>query len=195
MKYTDEILIKKGNEYKQFSYGNLKEGMYIQGVFYEFARQKLTLEDISIILPTNFSDMPLAMAKVKYPSEQRPDIIKMNVESDINFTFKLLEFPHAEQNLEQIIHYFYQVIQKTQPANVFYEKDFLPIMGKKLGWFDFKSHGIDQKLYNLMYVIPIKDKLLHGIFNCPYAKSKVWKSVALSVISSLESEDWKEEVL
>ena len=64
MKYTDEILIKKGNEYKQFAYGNLEEGMYIQGVFYEFSRQKLTLEDISIMLPINFSDMPLTMAKV-----------------------------------------------------------------------------------------------------------------------------------
>lgn len=195
MKYTDEELIKKGNEYKQFAYGSLEEGMHIQGIFYEFVRQELGLEDISILLPANFSDMPLAMAKVKYPSEQRPDVIKTNVEGDINFTFKLLEFPQKEQSLEQIIHYFYQVIRKIQPANVFYEKEFLPIMGKKLGWFDFKSHAIDCKLYNLMYVIPIKDKLLHGIFNCPYAKAKVWKPVALSVISSLESEDWKGEMV
>ena len=186
MKYTDEILIKKGNEYKQFAYGNLEEGMYIQGVFYEFSRQKLTLEDISIMLPINFSDMPLTMAKVKYPSEQRPDIIKMNVESDINFTFKLLEFPQTEQSLEQIIQYFYQVIQKTQPANVFYEKNFLPIMGKKLGWFDFKSHAIDCKLYNLMYLLPIGRKFLHGIFNCPLSEVDLWKPVVLQVIHSIE---------
>lgn len=32
MKYTDEELIKKGNEYKQFAYGSLEEGMYIQGI-------------------------------------------------------------------------------------------------------------------------------------------------------------------
>lgn len=194
MPYMDEEIIKQGNYYKKFAYGNLEEGMNIEGKFYEFSRQELPLEEkISIQLPISFIDMSKDIARIKYPSESRPDIIKMNTESDINFTFRLIDLPNKEKTVEEMIDYFYQIVRQIQPANVFYEKEILPIMDSKLGWFDFKSHGIDCKLYNLMYFIQIGEKALHGIFNCRYSQAQSWKPVALMVLSSLESEKWKGE--
>lgn len=118
----------------------------------------------------------------------------MNAETDINFTFKLMDVFNKEQPVEETIEYFYKIVRQLQPANVFYEKAVLPIMNSKLGWFDFKSHGIDSKLYNLMYFIPIGNKALHGVFNCRYEKVQIWKPIALIVLSSLESEKWKGEL-
>ena len=90
----------------------------------------------------------------------------MNGDGTVNFTFSLFEAGLEEQQIEDALGQFKSVIRKVNPAFVFYdlavEKD------KALGWFDFKSYGFDEQIYNVMYITPIEGKLMHGIFNCLY---------------------------
>lgn len=50
------------------------------------------------------------------------------------------------------------------------------------GWFDFKSHGVDENIYNIMYCLPIGGKAMHGVFDCPITAAELWKPCVLEVI-------------
>ena len=41
-------------------------------------------------------------------------------------------------------------------------------------------------MYNIMYVTPIKNKVMHGVFNCLYKDIEEWKEYALQAIKSIK---------
>lgn len=193
MSYSDEKIIEAFNSYKKEQHGDIYSGVFIKEELYQFERQELFEGKVSIMLPDNFVDMPPELARIKYPMEQRPQIIKMNEDGSINFTFSFLDIDVKNENLPEVIESLYMVIRNTQPANIFYEKKVEEINDTlSVGWFDYKSHGIDQKIYNLMYCIPMNGQLLHCVFNSPLQEVDTWKPIVLQVIHSIENAAEKE---
>ena len=186
MAYADEELIQMMNGYKSGQHGTLESGIYIKEELYEFIETFLFEDKVSVMLPKTFDDMPMELAKLKYPMEQRPQVIKSNEVTDINFTFSLVEQPLTNDKVESITGYIYQVFQTLQPVNDYFEKKVEHVGALSMGWFDFKSHGIDDTIYNLMFYIPIGGKTLQGIFNCRMSVSELWKPVALQVMQSVK---------
>lgn len=135
------------------------------------------------MLPDTFVDMPVNLAKLKYMSEQRPQIIKTSLDTTVNFTFSLYDIQLSEKNIDSTIHQFKELIQKVNPAYVFDE--IVIEKERNIGWFDFKSYGIDEQIYNIVYVKPIGGRLLHGVFNCTCRDNVEWKDAALQVIYSI----------
>ena len=41
-------------------------------------------------------------------------------------------------------------------------------------------------MYNIMYIIPIRNKVMHGIFNCLYKDIDKWKDYAFQVIKTIK---------
>ena len=185
MEYADEKIIEAKNQYTKGLHGDIYSGIYLKGELFKFERQELFDSKMSVMLPISFIDMPLKYAKIKYPSENRPEIIKMNEEGDINFGFSLIDVDFETKYVKEAKDGLYNVIKKIQPANVFYESKEEPVGDTLVGWFDFKSHGIDCKIYQFMFYIPIGGKLFQGIFNCKYSESALWKPVVLQVIHSI----------
>ncbi|BCJ92613.1 hypothetical protein acsn021_01820 [Anaerocolumna cellulosilytica] len=193
MDYADEKIIEAMNQYKTGEHGDIETGIYLKEQLFQFERQEFYDGKFSVMLPADFKDMPLEAAKFKYPSEQRPKIIKTNEEGDINFTFNLLEEVDFETKfVKEAKDGLYNIIKRLQPANVFYESKEEEIADTLVGWFEFKSHGLDCKIYQLMYCMPIGGKMLQGIFNCKYADSKLWKPIFLQVMKSIQ-DNTKEE--
>ena len=62
--------------------------------------------------------MPPEMARIKYPSEQRPREIRMNGDGTVNFTFSLFEAGLEEQQIEDALGQFKSVIRKHDPGIV-----------------------------------------------------------------------------
>jgi len=54
-----------------------------------------------------------------------------------------------------------------------------------LGWFEFKSYGLDKNVYNLMFITRIDGKMLHGGFNCDYDDTLEWRDAAHQMIASI----------
>lgn len=185
MAYADEPLIQMMNGYKSGQQGTLETGIYIKEELFEFESVQLFDHRMSVMLPKKFTDMPLEQAKIKYPMEQRPQIIKTNEKTDINFTFSLLEQELSNEHVAELNDYLYHVFKRAQPVNTYYEKKAEPLGENKIGWFDFKSHGLDHNIYNVMYCTPIDGKMLHGIFNSPIELAEVWKPVVLQVMQSI----------
>lgn len=185
MSEIEEEMIRLKNAYKCETRGNMEDGFYVKGEYITFCRTELFHGQLMVDLPESFMDLPLEYAKLKYPSEQRPSVIKSNKEGSINFTFEFLKASVPEGKIKQLRNQMKNVIKRFQPANVFFEQGEMQVNTLETAWFDYKSHGIDQKIYNLMYFIPLREQVLHGVFNCPMDVGKDWKPVIFEVMKSI----------
>lgn len=183
MDYLDEEVMQFRKSAKKSKYNSLESGMYIKDEIIHFKEVQVLDDKVSIMLPDTFVDMPQEIAKIKYPSEQRPQVIKMNSDTSVNFTFSLYDITFNERQIESALSQFQGIIHKVNPAFIFY--DFVISEEKNLGWFDFKSYGLDEQMYNVMYITPIEGKLMHGIFNCMYRDILEWKDAVQQVMLSI----------
>lgn len=183
MDFLDKDILEYRKNVKMEKFGTLQTGIYINDEVVHFTATEILEGKAEVMLPDAFVDMPANLAKLKYMSELRPQIIKTSLDTTVNFTFSLYEIELSEKEIDSTIHQFKDLIQKVNPAYVF--EEIVIEKARNIGWFDFKSYGIDEQIYNIMYVKPINGKLLHGVFNCMYRDSGEWKDAALQVIYSI----------
>lgn len=193
MANADEEMIEELNQYKKGSYGDMEHGYYIREEFTQFKRYSFFDGKMSVMLPENFIDLPETIVKLKYPSEQRPKVIKSSQDGGINFTFNLVdEVTLEEENVEYITESMSNGIKSINPAVTFGEKGIVEVSGTKLSWFEFQSNAFDGIIYNIMYCIPINGKMMHGVFNCLVQDMDAWKKIAMAVMDSIQDESSKE---
>lgn len=192
MGYTDEEIIKLMNAHKTGVSGSIEDGFVVKEEKIIFKEVLLFEDKMQIMLPENFEDMSVEAAKIKYPMEQRPAIIKTNKDGDINFTFNLLEQPLDNSQVEDVVNMLRNVLKKTNPSNKCGNVNLECVDNKNVAWFDVVNNGLDHNIFHIMYVLPINQKLMHGVFNCIVEDSNNWKQIALEVIRSIkENEDDK----
>lgn len=141
---------------------------------------------MSILLPVSFVDMPQKIARLKYPSEQRPQIIKTDLLGSTNFAFNLFDKAIKPVQMQSAADGMKSILKKVNPANIFYESGTEPLGETMLSWFEFKGHGIDTQIYYIVFLTSIGGKLMHGIFNCAVADMEAWKEAAFQVIRSIQ---------
>ena len=191
MEYLDEQLLALKRQQKREQYHSLETGFYIHNELVEFERVVIEPLLLSIMLPTTFVTMPQSMVKVKYQSENRPQVIKTSLDTRVNFTFSLLSQPIRPEQITPLAKQFKTVVQRVSPANVFYDlKEEQTGAEVPLCWFDYKGYAVDEQIYYMMYVTPWgSDKLLHGTFNCRFRDKDEWKEAARQAILSLKMEE------
>lgn len=183
MDFLDEEIMEFRKSAKKSKYNSLETGMYIKDRLIRFKETQILSDKVSVMLPEGFVEMPQRIAKIKYPSEQRPQVIMTSDDGTVNFTFSLYDTEFNERQIEDALGQFKAVIRKVNPAFVFY--DFVVEPDKALGWFDFKSYGLDEQIYNVMYLLPVEGKLMHGIFNCLYRDILEWKEAVHQIMMSV----------
>lgn len=191
MEYLDEQLLALKRQQKRKQYHSLETGFYIHDELIEFERVIIEPLLLSIMLPTTFVTMPQSMVKVKYQSENRPQVIKTSLDTRVNFTFSLLSQPVKPEQIPTLAKQFKTVVQRINPANVFYDlKEDQTEEQIPLCWFDYKGYAVDDQVYYMMYVTPCGgNKLLHGTFSCRFKDKDEWKEAARQVILSLKIEE------
>lgn len=185
MGYSDEAIIQMMNKHKRGVYGSIEDEICIRGKKICFRQDALFDNKMSVMLPDNFKDMSPEAAKSKYPMEQRPQVIKTSEDTKINFTFSLIDQPITNEQVEELVKYIKKILRNAKPDIRFVEDKIQEVNKLTIGWFDFVSNGYDQKIYNLMYYLPIDGKVMHGIFNCPLQDADVWKTIILQVIQTI----------
>ncbi len=163
---------------------------YIKGEVLALHEVILFDKKMKILLPSTFTDMPLEVAKKKYPSENRPAIIRTNAGGDVNFSFNLLDQKLEPSQLEEVNNHFYDVIKQINPATIFYDKKVEVVNDKTFAWFDFKGYAIDAEIYYIYFVTTIHGQLLHGIFNCIIQDRDEFLKVVFHCIHSVD--EWTE---
>ena len=89
MSHLDEDFLKLKRREKYAKYSTLETGIYIKDELVEFEPRDIPELNINASLPKTFVRMPLSIAKIKYPSETRPQMIFTSLDTTVNFTFSV----------------------------------------------------------------------------------------------------------
>jgi hypothetical protein len=185
MEHLDEKMLEIRNRQKQLDSQDIRGTVNIGGQRVEFADVNFFDGKMAMRLPKEFTDMPLNFAKIKYPAEQRPQIIKTNGDGSINVTLSLYQEKLKKEDVPDCISGLKMVIERMNPANIFFElKTEQSEALTTVGYFDYKSNAIDSDLYNIMFVTPIAGNIMLGTFNCRLSDRENWQIIALQMILS-----------
>lgn len=185
--FFDEKILEYRRQARKTEFSTLETGMYIQNEKITFSEVGLFNNQAVIMLPDSFVDMPIGYAKIKYPSEQRPQIIKTSLDTSVNFSFNLFNMKIDDSQIQNATKQFKDIIARVNPAYVFYHF-VIENEPKVLGWFDFKSYCVDANAYNVVFLTVIKNKLLHGMFSCLYKDALEWQDVLPQILKSIREE-------
>ena len=196
MERADEKILKIINEMKDKSSEppNITDGpIKIGDYYYEFEEATFFNQRLFIQLPNHFKDMEEKHKKMKYPHEQRPEIIKTDDTGAINFSLSNLEENLSDHWVKELTLGMRDVIKKTNPSNVFYTTEVESVNGKQIGYFEFKSSALDGFVYNIMYFLAVDGKTIMGTFSCLYKDQPQWRDIAFQVIRSIQTAEIREQ--
>lgn len=183
----DEKIIREANEYKKESLGSIYQEIVIKGSKYHFCEQLYFNDTVSIFLPEHFIELPDEIKKVKYPGEGRPQVIRTIPAGGVDFGINLLPLEGSDAMTEDFGNQMYTFTRNMRPAEIYYDKkiEMNEKTGRKISWFDYVSHGIDARIYNLIGTTYAAGKAINFVFNCAAQDKDVWKTVALEVLFSI----------
>ncbi|WP_238918012.1 hypothetical protein [Clostridium sp. YIM B02555] len=174
---------EKKEEQKDICNGPIKIGKK----FYEFEEAEFFDGKIKMYIPNTFEDMPLEAKKLKYPSENRPDIIKSNENGSIAVTFKLIDSYLTDEQIEELKDAMKMINNRLNPSNIYFDEGILEVEEKKIGYFDFKSSAIDDFLYNFIFLFALQEKTIMGTFSCSYSEYDEWKDIVVEMVNTLKT--------
>ncbi len=183
--FFDEKILEYRRRARKEKYSTLETGMYIKNELMEFEYMEIFHNKMSIMLPTSFITLPSNLAKIKYMSEQRPQVIKTSLDTTVNFGFSMLDVTITFENIAELQKNAREVLKRLNPSLVFYESG-IENNGISLGWFEFKSYGLDGNVYNLMFITIVDGKMVHGVFNCIYNDAVEWRDAARQMMYSVK---------
>ena len=137
------------------------------------------------MLPENFVPMLPEIVEVKYFSGKRPDEIYTSLDMSVNFTFTDLGISGNDEDTRLAAGLIKQIIRNANPGYEFFEENEDVEKDVIIHRFDFKSYGIDDEAYNIMYLASTGNSLIQGTFSCLYRDRIEWKRAALEVIKTV----------
>lgn len=181
MEITEEKVLELREERKKNKYNSIETGFYVQGEIMLFIRKSFYDNKWSMFIPNTFINMPRELAKIKYPGEQRPQLIYTNLGLDNNLCMTMY---HKNFNYNELEIY----INKLRKFIVYADQSIQLLKYGELQkgyWFDFRSKGLDEPIYNLIFITKIKDELLQINFNCLFRNMNEWQRIIIQMLESI----------
>ena len=185
MEYYDEQIVKALHIQRRDTFGSIDNGLYINNELIRFNKTLLFNNRVSVMLPENFVPMLPEIVEIKYFSGKRPDEIYTSLDMSVNFTFTDLGISGNDEDTRLAAGLIKQIIRNANPGYEFFEENEDIEKEVIINRFDFKSYGIDDEAYNIMYLASTGNSLIQGTFNCLYRDRIEWKRAALEVIKTV----------
>lgn len=165
---------------------SIDTGIKILGKWIYFERRPLAKEKITMMVPKEFVPMSSDMAKIKYPSEQRPETILTDETGTINLMFQYMEGEGNNATIESFRNQIFGMMKRVNPGIKEQEIGLVDVAGKQIAYVEFSNPAMDGKLYNLMFYLAVEGQPLMGSFNCRTKEMKYWRSAAFEMMQSIE---------
>ena len=194
MDNLDEKILSLRNQQQKNQNSNIEKGAFINYSLVKFIEAEALDGQFTVLIPSNFVEMSPEQARLKYPSELRPQCIKTTPDTSVNLCLNLIDYPANEETLKFDADEMKRALKNTNPATEFYKSGIEQLEDFKLAWFEFKSFAIDGQMFNIMFTAPAKGKMLQGVFNCLFEDSESWQKIALQMIKSIKYMKSNEEI-
>lgn len=188
MEYFDEEIINAKWELERLKHTTLETGIYVGDELITFTKITLPDTEISMYLPEQFIIMPDMIKEMKYPSWNAPDFVITSLDSMVNFGFNVLPVVLETGDTKIMSRQFQNALTNVNPSIKIknHISDVTTDQGNEMSWFDFKGYTLDGQNYNRMYIVKMKNTVLHGIFNCPMQFKDEWESAVEQCFGTVE---------
>lgn len=152
----------------------------------DLVTKKVLNNKLSILLPKDFTLMQNEMLEVKYPiAERRPTEVYTDESGAINVALNITQNQVTQEQLPEVEEALKNQFTST-PNITFNSCEIRAINGQKYVILDFYSQAVDTKIYNLMFVTSLNNKMLIGTFNCTVEHLTQWEPVGQKIINSVK---------
>lgn len=166
--------------------GDIRSTAVIGDREYTFSYQEIPEIMLGMVLPEGIRPLSTYSAKIKYPDENRPDII-LTVPDDetINFLYNQFDDRVTEEDLPDIFQGIQVVLKRMNPGSVFYQNGVIHCELSDVFWFDYSTVALDDHIYNIMYALCLNNTLLLGGFCCLQKYHKQWNILVLQMLETI----------
>lgn len=191
----DEKIITRRSTLRKQSHRDIYDTEVYAGTeVLRFHPVRLFENKVQVMLPDSFDDMPKLLAEIKYPSVQRPHVIKTSENCAVNFCFNLFDSPVQKEQIEATSIQFRSILQRAQPSMIQLDNKTENLPNTCISWFGFRSFSIDEQIYNLLFVTSIGGKLMNGAMSCPNTMHREWNPIMRQVVLSIEDHTEEEAI-
>ena len=164
---------------------SLDTGYYIEGRFETFSKEQYFDKLLSIYIPESFIDLPKEISEIKYPTNFRPEVIKINLAGDVNLSISLLKVSE-DTEVKTLVTDFKSLLSKAHNGIKLLEYDELEKEGcVKMYCFDFIIPGIDERIYHKTGLGKIGRETVQVMFNCREPLSWTWKKAVNDILQNI----------
>jgi len=192
MEYIDETILETRKRLERQQYTTLETGIYVDDELITFSRVTLPDSAIQMFLPNQFIIMPDKVKAMKYPSKDAPDWILTSLDSTVNLCFNILEVVLENGDTKEMSNQFQTALRNVNPSiKISEQTEALANEGNEMSWFEFVGYTLDGQNYNRIYIVKMRDTVLHGIFNCSLKDKMKWEDIVERCFLSIKEEDKK----
>ena len=187
MEYMDEKILESRKEIERQYHTTLETGIYVDDKLITFSRVTLPDSHIQIFLPNQFIVMPDKVKAMKYPSKEAPDLIVTSLDGSVNLCFNILPVTLAAGDTKEMGTQFQTALKNVNPSIKIEEQtETVTEGGNEISWFEFVGYTLDGQSYNRMYIVRMRNTVLHGVFNCPLKDMNQWGDIVEKCFASIE---------
>jgi len=188
----EEILAKRVAEQQRKKHSIFNE-VFIDGELYDFEQKELTFSSsetykFTMVLPKDIDILDPELAKMKYPSENRPELILSNSDTSLNFSFYYT--PSSATDYETRLAQYRTVFKQLNPSNVFFSEQITKLeSGLTVGCFDLCSSALDGDIYYFYFFTDLHTTPqveIVGTFSCPFNLREDWEALFSQMIETIK---------
>lgn len=188
--YADKVILTLRSKYREKQDEQLQadKEIIIGGKRLALHREILFDGKCSILLPEIMIDMDYLNKRVRYRSQNRPQIIKTDYESGATITFSLLSGDDMAEvgDISSQLEKMRNDIRKIWKQNVFYDKGEILANELSVVWMDFKAFCLDGGLYVMLFIFNTETQTVLGNFHCSFPQYDIWKAAVLNLLATVQ---------
>lgn len=189
MGYQDEVILrlmqrKKKNALKKIMSGSV---ISIDGNLYTFVNTVLFQDRFSMLLPSEFVDMPEDMTQQKYLYRATPQLIKTNMDGSVVFSVSSFALSNYKVTEEQLYDRLLATLRLMRSSDRIFTQETIDTGTSIVKTFDFRCSVLDGSVYNVVFTTSDNEQIFYGVLSCPYRSIEWWKPVMIQVVNSIRT--------
>lgn len=146
-------------------------------------------ESLMSYLPEDYVQSSLRELKVKYPSEQRPQIVYRNKRDTINIGFQLIEESVPDEHIVDMRNVMRDAYKQVNPVTNILDEGLIEVEGRPLAYYAFDSFALGGQMFNLVYVTRLNEQILIGVMNSGKKDMRMCRPLFQGIMHTLEFKD------
>lgn len=199
MDYHDERIVEMQLQKKQVLTNELDLQALIDAFHnntFRMNQKELSLQAIKLFddglkayVPEQYTQSTLKELRIKYPSEQRPQIVYRDKRDTINIGFQIVEESVPDEHIVDMRDVMRDAYKQVNPVSDILDQGLIEVDGRPLGYYSFNSFALGGQMYNMVYVTRLNGYLLIGVMNSGKKDMRMCMELFHGIMNTLKFND------